>query len=182
MKTERNIIEPAQFCARDFHLWSKDWLLLSAGDFKTGQHNAMTVGWGSFGVMWGKPFAMIVVRPQRHTITFLEQFDTFTLTAFPEEYHAALQFCGAKSGRDIAEKAAAAGLTPCQSRIVPAPSYEEAELVIECKKNFKSAMKKEMFLNPDDTENWYPAGDFHQIYFGEILSISGTGKYCIPQC
>ncbi len=176
-KIELKTIDPAKFCLQPFNLWSRDWLLLSAGDFKSGQHNAMTVGWGSFGVMWGKPFAMIVVRPQRHTIGFLEQSDSFTLTAFPEKYHAALQFCGAKSGRDISGKAAAAGLTPCAAQKVSAPSYEEAELVIECRKNFKSAMEQTMFLNSDDIKNWYPASDFHRIYFGEILHISGTEKY-----
>ncbi len=179
MNISRSIIDPAQFCLKPFPLWSKEWLLLSAGDFKTGKHNAMTVGWGSFGVMWGKPFAMAVVRPQRHTIQFLEEYDTFTLTAFPEQYHAALQFCGAKSGKDVTEKTVAAGLTPCAAENIAAPAYREAELVIECRKSFRSDMKPEMFLNPDDVKNWYPASDFHRIYFGEIVQISGTDKYIL---
>jgi len=135
------------------------------------------VGWGSIGTMWGKPFAMIVVRPQRHTIGYLEKGADFTLTAFPEAYRGALQFCGSKSGRDVPCKAVAAGLTPIVSAQVASPGYEEAELIIECKKSFKSCMKAEQFLNPDDIKNWYPAEDFHEIYFGEIVRISGTEKY-----
>ena len=156
-------------------LWSKDWLLLTAGN--RDDFNAMTVGWGSIGTMWGKPFAMIVVRPQRHTIGYLEKGADFTLTAFPEAYRSALQFCGSKSGRDVPCKAVAAGLTPIVSAQVASPGYEEAELIIECKKSFKSYMKAEQFLNPDDIKNWYPAEDFHEIYFGEIVRISGTEKY-----
>lgn len=46
---------------------SRQWLLLAAGSLSKQDHNFMTVGWGSFGVMWGKPFARVVVRPSRHT-------------------------------------------------------------------------------------------------------------------
>ena len=65
-------------------LWSEQWLLLTAGDFRAGKFNAMTVGWGSFGVMWNKPFVQVVVRPTRYTYQFMEQYEDFTLCAFPE--------------------------------------------------------------------------------------------------
>ena len=32
-------------------LWHRKWLLLAAGDFRSGDWNCMTVGWGGFGVM-----------------------------------------------------------------------------------------------------------------------------------
>ncbi len=44
-------------------LWDRQWLLLATGDFEAGEYNCMTVGWGSFGVMWGRPHAVVVVRP-----------------------------------------------------------------------------------------------------------------------
>ena len=61
----------------------------------------MTVGWGSIGVIWRKPFVMALVRPQRHTINFMENFDTFTLAAFPHEKRSVLDFCGSKNQRII---------------------------------------------------------------------------------
>lgn len=158
-------------------LWSKDWLLLSAGDFAAKRYNMMTVGWGSFGVMWGKPMAMIVVRPQRFTRPLLEQYGNFTLAAFPESCRAALQFCGSKSGRDFPDKAAAAGLTACASQSVTAPGYEEAELIVECRINYHSRFEESAMLDASVMGKWYPDNDLHEMYFGEILRVSGTEKY-----
>ena len=117
-----------------FRQWAKDWLLLCAGDLNEKKYNMMTVGWGAFGVIWGKPFAMILVRPQRFTMPILDEYPTFTLSAFPAAKKDALSFCGSKSGRDYADKAAAAGLTPVASHQVGAPGFAEAELIFECKK------------------------------------------------
>jgi len=65
-----------------FKSWGSDWFLLTSGNIKTGQYNTMTVAWGSFGIMWQKPFAMVVVRPGRHTYSFMEKHASFTLSAF----------------------------------------------------------------------------------------------------
>jgi flavin reductase (DIM6/NTAB) family NADH-FMN oxidoreductase RutF len=157
------------------HIWLKQWLLLTAGDFESKKFNTMTVGWGSFGVMWNKPFAQVVVRPTRHTYEFMEAFDTFTLTAFPEEQRPALQLLGTRSGRD-GDKIAEAGLTPEASSIIAAPGFAEADLVIECRKIYWDDMKPEQFLAPE-IEKAYPGKDYHRIYYGEILAIRGTEAY-----
>ena len=158
-------------------IWSRDWLLLSAGDFASKRYNMMTVGWGSFGVMWGKPFAMAVVRPQRFTRRFIEESGCFTLCAFPESCRDALRFCGAKSGRDLPDKAAAAGLSACAAQCVSAPAYDEAELVVECAVNYRSRFDGAKMTDSGILEQWYSGGDLHEVYFGEILHISGTEKY-----
>jgi hypothetical protein len=44
-----------KFSTQVFKAWGSDWFLLTSGSFKTGKFNAMTVAWGSFGVMWQKP-------------------------------------------------------------------------------------------------------------------------------
>jgi flavin reductase (DIM6/NTAB) family NADH-FMN oxidoreductase RutF len=90
----------------------------------------MTVAWGSMGVMWGKPFAQVVVRPVRYTFEFMEQYDSFTLCAFPAEYRQTLLMLGTKSGRD-GDKIAESGLTPVVSANVAAPGFAEAELIVE---------------------------------------------------
>lgn len=169
-------INAEDFIVQPHKLWSRDWLLLGAGDPEKGNCNAMTVGWGSFGTMWGKPFAMIVVRPQRHTASLIDTGDAFTLSAFPEEYRAALQFCGSKSGKDIADKIAQAGLT-AEACSVAAPAFAEAELVIECRKIFESVMTEDQFIDKANLEQWYPQKDLHRIWFGEIVRITGTEKY-----
>jgi flavin reductase (DIM6/NTAB) family NADH-FMN oxidoreductase RutF len=164
-----------EFVHRPYHLWESQWLLLTSGDFEAGDYNAMTVAWGSFGVMWSKPFALVVVRPTRHTYGFIEKYETFTLTAFPKEQHKALQLLGTRSGRD-GDKIAQAGLTPIPSIQVAAPAFAEAELVIECRKTYWDDLNPEHFLETGIEKN-YPARDYHRMYFGEIVAISGVDTF-----
>ena len=168
-----------RFAAPVFRQWSKDWLLLTGGNYADLDFNMMTVDWGAYGVIWGKPFAMIMVRPQRHTLQFIEKYDSFTLTAFPESCRDALKFCGANSGRDYCNKAKAAGLTPVASQVVDAPTYQEAELTLECKKILATDLDPATILMPDAVDNFYPGKDFHKIYFGEVVNIRGVEKYQI---
>jgi len=170
-----NPIPVTHFRLQPNDLWANTWLLLTAGDYAAGKYNTMTVGWGSFGVMWGKPFVQIVVRPTRYTYTFMENYTTFTLTAFPEVYRKALSLLGSKSGRH-GDKIAEAGLTPMAARVVAAPAFQEAELVIECQKMYWDDFKPDHFLAPD-IERSYPKKDYHRIYFGEIVAIAGVERY-----
>src|SRR5512137_1730251 len=117
------ILEPISFdelLVRSHYVWNKQRLLLTAGDFASGKFNTMAVGWGSLGTMWGKPFAQVVVRPSRYTREFMEQYETFTLCAFPEKHRKAVQLLGSRSGRD-GDKIAASKLTPAASSAVAAP-------------------------------------------------------------
>ena len=169
-------IDPSDLRLRPHHLWSRQWLLLAAGDFAARDFNAMTVGWGSIGTMWGKPFAQVVVRPTRHTRGFIDRHDTFTLCAFPERCRPALQLLGSISGRD-GDKIAASGLTPVAAERVAAPVFAEAELSIECRKLYAQEMDPADFLD-DGIAKLYPARDYHRIYFGEIVALRGTDAYC----
>jgi flavin reductase (DIM6/NTAB) family NADH-FMN oxidoreductase RutF len=151
-------------------LWAEQWLALAAGDFPGGRFNAMTVAWGSLGTMWGKPFAQVVVRPCRYTFEFMEQYDTFTLSAFAERYRPALQFLGTHSGRNTG-KIKESGLTPVASSKVAAPSFQEAELSIECRKMYWDDIEPGHFLDPEIGGN-YPEKDYHRVYFGKILALT----------
>lgn len=157
------------------YLWAKQWLLLTAGDFEKGHFNTMTVGWGSLGTMWGKPFAQVVVRPHRYTFEFIERYDTFTLTVFSDDYRGALNLLGTKSGRD-GDKIAETGLTPIASQRVAAPGFAEAELILECQKIYWDDLNPGGFLDPA-IENNYPQRDYHRVYFGEILAAFGVKSY-----
>lgn len=170
----RREIAPDELNLRAFHLWDKQWMLLTSGDFGKGHYNAMTVGWGSIGVMWNKPFAQVVVRPTRFTYEFMEKYDTFTLSAFPEDWRSALKLLGSASGRD-GDKITESGLVPMASQLVAAPSFEEAELTLECRKIYWDDMDPSRFLD-GDIEPCYPERDYHRIYFGEILRALGEDE------
>ena len=60
-----------------------DDFLLSAGD-ESGW-NTMTAGWGGLGYMWGKPCCFVFVRESRYTLSFMDKFDSFSVSFFPPE-------------------------------------------------------------------------------------------------
>ena len=171
----RQPIEVEEFTVKPHHLWAKHWMLLTAGDFSQKKFNTMAVGWGSLGTMWDRPFAQIVVRPVRYTHEFTEQFDTFTLCAFPEEYRDKVEFLGTRSGRD-GDKIGKSGLTPIASTEVAAPGFDEAELIIECRKMYSDKFDPQLFLDPQ-IDRFYPQKDYHTVYYGQIVAVSGESSY-----
>ncbi len=158
-----------------FHLFDRQWMVLTAGDFARREFNPMTISWGSLGWIWGRPFVHVVVRPHRHTHGFMERFDTFTVTAFSEMYRRSLQLLGEMSGRD-GDKAAAAKLTPVAAEKVAAPAFAEAELVLECRKIFRAPLEPGQFLDPTIAEE-YPDRDYHTAYYGEVVLIRGERRF-----
>ncbi|RPJ43763.1 MAG: flavin reductase family protein, partial [Chloroflexi bacterium] len=118
---ERSPIAIENLSVKSYSFFEIDWLLLACGDYERRQYNAMTISWGSLGVMWARPIIQVVVRPQRYTYEFIEKYDTFTVCAFPKEYHQALSLLGTKSGREM-DKIAKAGLTPIPATCVAAPA------------------------------------------------------------
>ena len=173
----KHTIAPEKLNADNFRVFDKGWFLLTGGNFYQNNFNAMTVSWGGFGTMWGKPVVTVVVRPQRHTLPFLDAGEDFTLCAFGEEYKEALTFLGRNSGRDVPDKIAKAGLTPVRADEVAAPAYAEAELVIECRKLYRGELKGKNFCDKSIIQECYPAGDFHIFFVAEVKSINGTEKY-----
>jgi flavin reductase (DIM6/NTAB) family NADH-FMN oxidoreductase RutF len=159
------------FAPRIFHLFDDQWLLLACGDFGKKHFNAMTISWGSMGIMWNRPFVQVVVRPTRYTLEFMNQYDSFTVSAFGESHRNALNLLGSRSGRD-GDKIAASELTPVASQKVAAPSFAEAELVLECRKLFWQDIDHSHFVDAG-IEKHYPKKDYHRMFFGEVVEIFG---------
>jgi flavin reductase (DIM6/NTAB) family NADH-FMN oxidoreductase RutF len=72
------------------------------------------------------------------------------------------------------------GLTPIASRAVAAPGFDEAGLIIECRKAYYHDFDPAHFLAGYIAPN-YAARDYHRMYIGEILAISGSQKYCAAE-
>mgnify|MGYP001225727032 CR=1 FL=1 len=169
------VIDPFHFSVQPHDLFDRQMVLLTSGDFASGEYNCMTIGWGLFGTMWSVPAALVVVRPSRFTYMFMERFDNFTLTAFPPEFRRDLGYLGSHSGRDE-DKLAKTKLTAIAADLVSSPTFVEAELSIECRKIYFADYQPERFLAPFIHEK-YDNGDYHRLYYGEILQIKGTKKY-----
>ena len=66
------------------------------------------------------------------------------------------------------EWALATGLTPCYYE--KAPYFEEAKLVLVCRKVAVSAFEPSQFLDSGIMQN-YAQNDFHAIYYGAIEKV-----------
>lgn len=150
--------------------WDKTWFLLTSGNLEKGHFNCMTVSWGGMGNMWNYPLAMVVVRPSRYTFEFINQYDEFTLCAFPKEYKKALTILGTKSGRDC-DKLKESGLTVEPAVKVAAPIYKEADLAIECRRLYWQDFNPAQFLD-EDIHKHYESQDYHRMFYGEMLWIT----------
>jgi flavin reductase (DIM6/NTAB) family NADH-FMN oxidoreductase RutF len=158
-------ISPNEISQNPFELINDDWFLLSAGDINS--FNTMTASWGGMGILWNKPVVFCFVRPQRYTYKFMESNKLFTISFFDERFRDALNLCGKISGRQT-DKIKATGLKPFES---PEGSvfYEQAKLLIECRKLYFSDITPENFL-VDKIDANYPRKDYHRMYIGEIIS------------
>ncbi|SHJ69620.1 NADH-FMN oxidoreductase RutF, flavin reductase (DIM6/NTAB) family [Anaerobranca californiensis DSM 14826] len=135
--------------------------------------NTMTIGWGSIGIMWGKPIFMVGVRFSRHTYRLLQQSREFTISIpIDKDLKKALAFCGSKSGRDI-DKILETGLKLKAGLKVNVPIIEDCELHYECKVVYQQSMEPGLVQREID-EGYYKNNDFHVLFYGEILSCYKT--------
>ena len=156
-------IDPHELTDNVFRLIGQNWMLVTAG--KREAFNTMTASWGGLGVLWNSPVSMIFVRPSRYTYEFIEREREYTLSFFGPEEKRALQICGSKSGRDI-DKVKETGLTPLFDQ--PAPYFEQARLVLICRKLYTHDLDPAAFLDPAIMGS-YKNGNYHRMYVGEIV-------------
>lgn len=163
-------IKPQELIANPFTLIGDDWLLITAGNME--KHNTMTASWGGVGILWNKPVATVYIRPQRYTKSFVDANDTFTLTVLPDEQHDAHKIAGSLSGRDI-DKDKECNLVPflADENDCASVAYENARLILVCKKLYRDTIKGECFTVEGVDEKCYPKKDYHDMYIAEITKV-----------
>ena len=158
-------IEPKQLDQNVFSLIGDKWMLITAGS--DGACNTMTASWGGLGVLWYKDVATIYIRPQRYTKKFVDEQEYFTLTFFGDSYREELALCGSKSGRDM-DKIKACNFTVAEAAC-GAPYFEQARLVLVCRKLYEDTLKPELFLDKSCDTKCYPNRDHHTFYIAEVV-------------
>lgn len=158
-----------QFSAEAATLMPKNAFMTTAHNGKT---NTMTIGWGSIGIMWGKPVFTAMVRQSRYTKELVEQSGEFTVTLPLADMKEALALCGSKSGRDL-DKITAAKLTLAAGQVIATPVIAAPGLQLECKVVFKQTMEQQNLDSANQTK-WYANGDYHTLYFAEIVAAYKT--------
>ena len=147
--------------------------LLLASQGRDGVPNAMVIGWGTVGIIWGKKIFTVLVRPSRHTFSRLAESDSFSVNLPAPALYDAVDFCGSRSGRDY-NKFAECNITAESSQTVTAPSIAESPIIYECQIVHVNDVINAS-LAPQIVSGAYPSGDFHRIYYGEILAVRAEG-------
>ncbi len=143
-------------------------LLLASVDAK-GNPNAMTIGWGTIGIIWAKPIFVVLVRPSRYTYNLIEITNDFTVNVPTPKLADKVSYFGTVSGRDH-NKFKAKGLTVTPGKKVKSPIIEECAINYECRVVHKNDVIPDKLVD-EIRYSAYRQGDFHRIYFGEILVV-----------
>lgn len=155
------IINPKEIKDNLIKAISEEYMLISAGN--ENGYNMMTASWGFTGEIWGEDSVVALVRPERHTMEFIDKNDLFTLSFYGDnrEIH---KICGSRSGRDC-NKTELCGLTPVFDR--GTVYFEQARMVLVCRKQYIDRLKPECFIDSGPLK-WYPKKDYHNVIIGRI--------------
>ncbi len=143
---------------------SDEYMLITAGD--SSDYNMMTASWGMAGELWGNDSVIAFIRPQRYTMEYVEKQDYFTLSFYGDNKNIH-KICGSKSGRDC-DKTALCSLHPVFSD--NSVYFEEARIVLVCKKQYVDKIKPECFIDAEP-DKWYPNKDYHYMIIGKIEKV-----------
>ncbi len=165
MEMDRIPIDPFEYLPEIMERLQKPGLLLSSGQ----QGNLMTIGWGTVGIVWKRPVFTVLVRPSRFSFELLRKNGNFSVCV-PDTSSAharAVAWCGTNSGRD-GDKYKATGLTAQKGIINSIPYVKEFPIHYECRPlHVNHVLDAE--IDGVIREQSYPEGNFHQIWWGEIL-------------
>lgn len=131
-----------------------------------GKRNALTLGWGSLGVLWRKPTLTLYVHATRYSKGLFDKATSFSYNVLLPEKRKALSYLGRVSGR-TEDKIEGSGLTVVKDEV--ADYFLESSLVLLCTK-----MGETDFSLPDVDEgvkDWYEKDGVHTLYFGEIKKV-----------
>lgn len=148
-------------------------LLLASGEPGKGT-NAMAIGWGNLGIVWGRPIWVVLVRPSRFTYELIEEAGDFTVNVPGQDLAKQTAYCGSHSGRDE-DKLATLGLKVAAGKEVSSGVVEACPINYECKVVGKSDIVPNMLDGAVKAE-FYGQGDYHRVYFGEVLAAYADRK------
>ena len=120
----------ADYSKETFEVMGQIGVLLVSGEME--KPNVMTIGWGTIGIIWGKPIFITLVRPSRYTHGLIEKGKEFTVNVPTLEMEEVVSFCGTASGKDY-DKFKEKNLTPFPGKKVKCPVIKECSIFYECR-------------------------------------------------
>jgi flavin reductase (DIM6/NTAB) family NADH-FMN oxidoreductase RutF len=133
------------------------------------QPNVMTIGWGTLGIIWGMPIFIVYVRPSRFTHHLLEEHAEFSVNIPAADMAEEVAICGTKSGRDT-DKFVECNFTLQPGIKIEVPHIAQCPIHYECRIVHKNAVQPDA-LKRGIRADYYASGDWHDVYYGEILGV-----------
>ena len=161
-----SVTDPKSLNINFFEAIDKQWMLITAGNNE--KFNTMTASWGGTGILWNKNVVFTFIRESRYTLGFVDDNDYFTLSFFGGNMKKELAFCGSHSGRDT-DKIKETGLIPVFDE--NAPYFEQAELVLVCKKLYRQKLTEDSFIDKSLIDAQYSNNDWNYAFEGENVKI-----------
>lgn len=166
----KRMIDPFDYAGEFAKHMGKGILLTTKGQSGV---NAMTIGWGTVGIEWGKPMFVAYVRESRYTRQLLEENPEFTVNCPVGAVDSRiLALCGTKSGRDL-DKIQALSLHLEEPEVVSVPGIKELPLTLECKVRYQNPQPTKD-IPQEILDRYYPekngVRDFHYAFYGEIVA------------
>ena len=159
-------LAPSEIPDNAVHLIDSCKGILAMGD--RDEHNAMTIGWGTLGVLWSKPVCTVFVSTDRFSHSLMEKNDTFTVSFFNKSHMDDVMYLGRHSGRDgdkISRTKFHLNYTEGGN-----PMFDEAFMVIECRKIYGAPFDLDKI--DGECRKMYDSGlGIHYQYVGEILNV-----------
>lgn len=142
---------------------------------RDGRENVMTISWGNIGFEWGRPIFTVLVRKSRYTAELIANADEFTVSIPTKSgTRDKLAFAGTRTGREI-DKFKEGIIHPANPKSVKVSTVEEADIIYECRIIYSHKIDPDK-LAGDVSQTSYRDGDYHTIYYGEILECYPRDK------
>lgn len=140
-----------------------------------GNVNVMTISWGNIGFEWGRPVFTVLVRNSRYTKSLIDRAKEFTVSiATNAAAREKLSYTGRFSGRKV-NKFTEGKIETMPGRKVDVPVIKCADIFYECRIVYKHDLNPDL-LSEGVKATSYIDGDYHSIYYGEIVECYTKDK------
>ena len=164
---EKKIVNYTECLAETVKAFSESRVLLVSACLDR-KPNVMAIGWGTIGVIWQMPVFIVLVRPSRYTFRLIQETGDFTVNVAPAALIETVTYCGTVSGRDH-DKFKERRLTALPAKDITSPIIKECLIHFECKVIHKNDIISAE-IAPEIIPEFYQKGNFHRLFFGQILS------------
>ncbi|MBF0360517.1 MAG: flavin reductase [Oligoflexia bacterium] len=131
------------------------------------EDNAMTIGWATVGIIWGKPIITVLVRKTRYTYELIERSNHFSVCV-PETntLKEELALCGTQSGRNTNK------IKECRFNLIPG-KLSKTNIITNCSLFYEARIVHKNEVSPETVnakikDNYYSTGHYHSVYYGKI--------------